>query len=147
MCPIQGDNGAWYDSDGRNPYIFDTAQILKGLIAVHSIMPEVKGHIIKGCEWMLTRMTKEGRLQPEKGCFQEVVDYYTELIHVYCLTPLRDVGRLFCEPQYERATGKIKDYFVTNYRDKIVHFSLLSYFYADVLEGLLDMGEECGERQ
>lgn len=141
LCSIQRDNGAWYDSDGRNPYIFDTAQILKGLIAVYSIMPEVKGHIINGCEWLLSRMTKEGRLQPEEGCFQDVEGYYTELVHVYCLTPLRDAGRLFGELRYERAASKIKDYYVANYRNQIVHFSLLSHFYAYVLEGLLDMGE------
>ena len=42
LCSIQHEEGAWYDTDDNEPYVFDTAQILKGLVAIYPIKPEVK---------------------------------------------------------------------------------------------------------
>ena len=64
LCSIQKDDGSWCDYAGRNPYIFDSAQILKGLLAIRDIMPEADTHIIKGCDWILTHLNPEGRLIP-----------------------------------------------------------------------------------
>ncbi len=142
LCSIQKSDGAWYDSGDVRPYIFDTAQILKGLIAIYHFMPEVKNNIISGCDWLLTNMTNEGRLKPAfDGCFPKDESFYSELIHTYCLTPLVDAAKLFDKPEYKKAAIKIKDYYIKHYKEKILNFSLLSHFYAYVMEGLLDMGE------
>lgn len=142
LCTMQKEDGAWYDSQGNDPYIFDTAQIMKGLVAIYPYLPEVKDAIIKGCDWLLSRMNEDGRLvPPNPHCFDGDETFYSELIHTYCLTPLRDAAAIFDKPEYEAAANKIKDYYIDNYRDKILHFSLLSHFYAYVMEGLLDMGE------
>ena len=58
LCGIQHADGAWYDTEGNAPYIFDTAQVLKGLIAIREVMPEVDQHIINGCNWILSNMTQ-----------------------------------------------------------------------------------------
>ena len=34
LCKIQKPDGSWYDTDNREPYVFDSAQILKGLIGI-----------------------------------------------------------------------------------------------------------------
>ena len=142
LCSLQKSDGAWYDSGNIYPYIFDTAQILKGLIAIYPLMPEIKTNIIKGCDWILCNMTEEGRLKPAfDNCFPEDDSFYSELIHTYCLTPLKDAAKLFNKPEYEKSVVKIKNYYIANYKQKILNFSLLSHFYAYVMEGLLDMGE------
>lgn len=142
LCSIQKHDGAWYDSGNIHPYIFDTAQILKGLITIYPLMPEVKTNIIKGCDWILCNMTEEGRLKPAfDNCFPEDDSFYSELIHTYCLTPLKDAAKLFNKPEYEKSAVKIKNYYIANYKQKILNFSLLSHFYAYVMEGILDMGE------
>ena len=139
---MQKPEGAWYDSGNNQPYIFDTAQILKGLIAIYPLIPEVKTNIIKGCDWILSNMTEEGRLKPAfENCFPEDDSFYSELVHTYCLTPLMDASKLFNKPEYEKSAVKIKDYYIANYKQKILNFNLLSHFYAYVMEGLLDMGE------
>ena len=56
LCLIQKSDGSWYDYSDSNPYVFDSAQILKGLLSIRKIMPEVDGHIIKGCDWILSNM-------------------------------------------------------------------------------------------
>jgi malonyl-CoA O-methyltransferase len=143
LCSTQGKDGAWYDFEGRTPYVFDTGQILKGLVAVYPSMPEVKDHILAGCDWLLSRVNEQGRLEPAaKDTFPAEETFYSELIHTYCLTPLMDAAALFQREEYRQTALRIKEYYVKEYREKILHFSLLSHFYAYVMEGLLDMGEE-----
>lgn len=142
LCNIQGEDGAWYDSDNRHPYVFDTGQILKGLVAIYPILPEVKNNIIKGCTWLVNQMDGDGRLVPPyKDTFPKEEDFYSELIHLYCLTPLRDAGKLFDHPEWEEAVVKIINYYKSAKKDKIEDFSLLSHFYAYVMEALVDLGE------
>ena len=52
-----------------------------------------------------------------------------------------DASKLFNKPEYEKSAVKIKNYYIANYKQKILNFNLLSHFYAYVMEGLLDMGE------
>ncbi len=142
LCSIQKEDGSWYDTTDKAPYVFDSAQILKGLLAIREILPEVDGHIRKGCDWILGNMQSDGRLATptqeawgdERTC--------SELIHIYCLSPLRDAGKVFNEPRYETSAYKILCYYMETYREQILHFSLLSHFHAYVMEGLLDMGAE-----
>lgn len=42
LCSIQHEEGAWYDTDDKEPYVFDTAQILKGLVAIYPINLRLK---------------------------------------------------------------------------------------------------------
>ena len=143
LCGIQSESGAWYDSDGKDPYVFDSAQILKGLIAIRQILPDVDAHIIKGCDWILTNMQLDGRLTtPSRNAWGNNEDFCSELIHIYCLTPIKDAGVIFGRQDYLTAVDKILGYYKQNKWDKITSFSLLSHFYAYVMEGLYDLGEE-----
>ena len=56
LCSIQKPDGSWYDAYDNAPYVFDSAQILKGLIAIRDIMPEADDHIIRGCDWIISNM-------------------------------------------------------------------------------------------
>ncbi|MCX4374771.1 MAG: methyltransferase domain-containing protein [Lachnospiraceae bacterium] len=141
LCSIQKEDGSWYDTDDRNPYIFDTAQILKGLVAVREIYPQADQYLLRGCDWMLRNMQEDGRLVTPsmeawgngKAC--------SELIHTYCLSPLVQVADALQKPEYKDAAYKILNYYKNNHYDEIMNFDLLSHFYAYVMEALLDMGE------
>ncbi len=142
LCNIQKEDGSWYDSCDKAPYVFDSAQILKGLIAIRDILPEVNEHIIKGCDWVLTNMQSDGRLTtPSKDAWGANEDFCSELIHIYCLTPIRDAGKIFNKPEYLEKVNKILNYYKKAKKNKIENFSLLSHFYAYVMEGLYDLGE------
>lgn len=142
LCSIQKEDGSWYDAYDNAPYVFDSAQILKGLISIRGILPEVDSHIIKGCDWILTNMHPDGRLTtPSKDAWGNNEDFCSELIHIYCLTPIRDAGRIFNRNDYCEAVEKILAYYKKNKMDRIANFSLLSHFYAYVMEGLFDLGE------
>ena len=142
LISIQKEDGSWYDSSDTDPYVFDSAQILKGLVAIRDIMPEVDESIIKGCDWILSNMHTDGRLTtPSKDAWGDNEDFCSELIHIYCLSPIKKAGEIFDKPEYIEAVGKILNYYKTEKIERIKNFSLLSHFYAYVMEGLYDLGE------
>ncbi|MDR2395567.1 MAG: methyltransferase domain-containing protein [Endomicrobium sp.] len=139
LVNIQHRDGSWFDYFDNSPYIFDTAQVLKGLIAIYPIMPEVKDSILKGCDWIISKIEENGRLQfIDRSLMQ--LSSTTELIHLYCLSPLVDAGKLFNKPEYIEITKKVLSYYKGEI-NKILDFHTLSHFYAYILDALLDLGE------
>ena len=142
LCSIQESDGSWHDAEGKEPYIFDSAQIVRGLVAVRDICPEVDEVIKRGCDWILGNMREDGRLvSPRNNDFGDE-KIFSELIHVYCLSPIVSAGKILGIPEYEEKACRILNYYKINWHEKIVNFNLLSHFYAYVIEGFLDMGEE-----
>ena len=89
LCGVQKEDGSWYDTENHAPYVFDTAQVLKGLIAVHHLLPEVKLAVLRGCDWMLRNMMPDGRLTtPTKDVWGDVKTC-SELVHVYFPSALK----------------------------------------------------------
>lgn len=143
LCAIQKKDGSWYDAHDKNPYVFDTAQILKGLLSIRKILPEVDKCIIKGCDWVISNVSKEGRLvTPDKNAWGNDEEFCSDLIHVYCLTPLIEAAAVYERPIYEEMARKVLEYYKKNQKDRILNFRLLSHFYAYVMEGLVDIGEK-----
>ncbi|QFJ54994.1 methyltransferase domain-containing protein [Pseudobutyrivibrio xylanivorans] len=142
LISIQKEDGSWYDAYDKNPYIFDTAQILKGLIAIREIIPSVDRNIIRGCEWILSCMTNEGRLvTPSKEAWGDDKNICDEVIHIYCISPIIEAGRVLNRPEFIEKANEIWGFYRKNYYDKIMNFSLLSHFYAYLMEALFDIGE------
>ncbi|GHU05266.1 hypothetical protein FACS1894147_11280 [Spirochaetia bacterium] len=140
LCSIQHENGAWYDALDKDPYIFDTAQILKGLIAVSDILPEAEAPIIKGCDWLIGNI-KEDRRLPFISITMIDTSISNELIHIYCLSPLRNAAKKYDKPQYETKAKQVLEYYKSNRLSDILDFNILSHFYAYIIEGLIDLGE------
>lgn len=143
LCRIQKADGSWFDPQDKAPYVFDTAQVLKGLLAARKMVPKVDTHIVKGCDWILSNMQPDGRLTtPTTDAWGKNEEVCSELVHLYCLSPLIEAAEVYGRPEYRENADKILDFYLKHYRDKILNFSLLSHFYAYIIEGLLDMGKE-----
>lgn len=142
LCSIQKEDGSWYNTEDTAPYIFDTAQVLKGLLAIRMIMPEVDPYILAGCEWIFAQMREDGRLiTPVKDAWGADTNVCDEVIHIYCISPLLEAAEIFGKPIYKEKALCIWKFYKQNYYDKIMNFSLLSHFYAYLMEALLDIGE------
>ena len=140
LCSIQKEDGSWYDADDAAPYVFDTAQILKGLLAVRDFLPQADQHIQKGCDWILQQIEESGRLvTPTEDAWGGGI--CSELIHLYCLSPLAEAAEKLKKPAYREAAYKVLQYYKANENEKIMDFHMLSHFYAYIMEALLDMGE------
>lgn len=148
LCSIQKEDGSWYDSLGDFPFIFDSGQILKGLVSIRNILPEVDENIIKGVNWILSNMNSEGRLiQPNDSIWGDDKSICNELIHIYALSPILDAAKQLNKPEWEKKVNMILDYYTNNYREMIVNYSMFSHFYAYVIEGLIDCGRESLARE
>lgn len=143
LMSIQHDDGSWYDTFAQMPYVFDTAQILKGLLAAYSIWPDenVKNAIIKGAMWLAGNIQHDGRFKAADESIWKMPKAYSELIHLYCLSPIREVGIQFSKPELLKMVDLSIDYYKQNHMEEILHFDLLSHFYAYVMEALVDLGE------
>lgn len=141
LCSIQKEDGSWHDTDDIDPYVFDTAQILKGLLAIRKLHPEADSHIIRGCDWILGNVQESGRLTTPSTAAWGSGRECSELIHLYCLSPLVQAGETFGKPEYKTAAYRVLEYYKTEHCREIMNFGMLSHFYAYVMEGLLDMGE------
>lgn len=141
LINVQREDGSWTDPSQKNPYVFDSAQILKGLIAIRNIIPEVDECIIKGCEWIVSNIDVNGRLRTPVRDMWGDKSTCTDLVHIYCLSPLMDAAKIYNKPEYSKAAYKVLNYYKNNFEYEIKNFGLLSHFYAYILEGLLDMGE------
>lgn len=145
LMSIQKKDGSWMDTDGNDSYIFDTAQILKGLIAARQISndtTEIDQSIKRACNWIINNMQESGRLvTPSERCWGNDINTCSELIHLYCLSPLKEAGEMYNIKEYIEAADKILNFYKQNYYEKIMNFSLLSHFYAYVMEALVDLGE------
>lgn len=141
LCSIQKEDGSWYDTNDNSPYVFDSAQILKGLIAIRDILPEVDKHIIMGCDWILSNMQENGRLITPDMTAWGNDGSCSELVHIYCLSPIKEAGIIFDRPDYIESADRIFSYYKTNHYDDIMNFRLLSHFYAYLMEALVDIGE------
>ena len=104
------------------PYIFDSAQILKGLLAVRDIYPYVDENIQKSAaEWLLSNMEPSGRLKaPDNSIWNR--KEYSELIHLYCLSPLVEASEIFHFDRYRKAAYLALNYYKEQYYDKINGF-------------------------
>lgn len=142
LCKIQHEDGSWYDTECNNPYIFDSAQVLKGLIAIREYLQGVDTYIIKGCDWILSKMTSEGRLvSPLEDAWGDGKTF-SELIHTYCISPIKEAGQIFNIQKYIDAANKMANYYTTRYKENILNFDLLSHFYAYIMEAMIDIGRE-----
>ncbi len=142
LCSIQHSDGAWYDTAGKDPYVFDTAQILKGLLAVRDRVAGADEAIRKGCDWILSNIDKNGRVHTPSKEEWGADGICSELIHLYCLSPLLEAAEVYGNRAYREAAERAADYYITCHGEEIREFGFLSHFYAYVMEALCDIGRE-----
>lgn len=142
LCKIQEKSGAWLNGMETAESVFNTGQVLRGLIAVYDIFPESREQLKRGCDWLVSNINNEGRLVSTDGTVWPEGRINSELIHLYCLPPLKIAGELFNHRVYVDAADKVLTYYKKQYKKDIENFNYLSHFYAYVLEALLDLGEQ-----
>ena len=141
LVSIQHEDGSWYDTFDRDAYIFDSGQILKGLLAIRHICPLVDPAIKKGVEWLLSNVQSDGRLMAINGKVWDNCEDYCEIIHLYCLSPIIQAAEIFGNDTWREKVTAVLNYYKNKFYNEIMDFSLLSHFYAYVMEALVDLGE------
>ncbi len=139
LLKTQNADGSWSDPDGRAPYTFDTGQIIKGLVAVHDLVPEVEPALARGCDWLFKQMDENGLLTtPSKEAWELPNGRWVpDAIHTYCLSGLRDAGTLLNEKKILNAFEKARAAYLKNISK--TQINTLSHFHAYVAEAFCDI--------
>jgi malonyl-CoA O-methyltransferase len=143
LAAVQNEDGSWNGpSVSGKPSAFYTGQILKGLLAIHSIMPEVEESLLSGCDWLAAQVTPEGRVVKEsqyKSLYLEGEKAVPESFHLHALTALEAVGRRFNRGGYGEVVQRALAYFRQD--PHLGAFEIQAHFHAYIVEALLDLGE------
>lgn len=131
---LQRPSGAYAGSDGQE-YIFDTAQVLRGLLRACQIWPEYEQVARNAADYLARSIDASGRMSATYG------DAITEYVHVYALPPLLEAGRILHHPQYTRKAKLAIRYYKS--QSDVLDQNRLTHFLAYIIDGFI----ECGERE
>ena len=94
---VQREDGAFVGPGTKVPYTFDTAQVVRGLLAVADDLPVVKMAIIKACDFIVTQIDTKGEVHTPNADLWSLPDgnKLSEYCNLYVLSPLRDAGKKY----------------------------------------------------
>jgi malonyl-CoA O-methyltransferase len=138
LVRIQREDGAFTDPDWGKPYIFDTGQALRGLLAGVNTDPEAREAARKAAEYLCAHLIDEGRGGFHLGYADGTAGDISESIHLYVLPALVQAGGLLETPRYSECAARC----LTFYRAAAdtLRPSDLTHFLAYQLEALIDLG-------
>ena len=143
---VQKPDGSFAAPGSKVAYTFDTAQVVRGFLAVVDDMPEVKENIFKACDFMLSQIDATGEVQTPSYDIWSLPGggKLSQYCNLYCLTPLLDAGKKFGVAKYTEAAQRSFNFYKS--KTDLVEFKpelgTLSHIFGYMMEALADMGEK-----
>jgi malonyl-CoA O-methyltransferase len=132
LAAFQRPDGSIPGTDGRS-YIFDTAQVMRGWLALLDREPALAQPIARAARWIVTQAGPDGRLPAPYGAA------IPETVHLYTLAPIREAARRLGLHGVEEATARALAAYLQD--DRLTAFTTLTHFVGYILDGLLELGE------
>lgn len=142
LISIQRPDGGFAAPDDKDEsYTFDTGQVLRGLLTVADLLPEVEEPIRRAADWLIGCGAEPQIVRPRPGSrwAQRYGGHISENIHLYTLPPLAQAGQRLGRRDYLQAVDKSLEYFLR--KTDLLEFKFLTHFYGYVLEALVDLGQ------
>jgi malonyl-CoA O-methyltransferase len=140
LIHIQRKDGSFTSADGA-PHVFDTGQVLRGLLSASNLMPEALEAATRAAKFLRSRLTDGGGHGFEIDTVW--VRRYSKSIplssHLYVLPPLLRAAELFHNPEWKLAVRNALVHYVKS--NDGMKLSTLTHFLAYELEALIDLGE------
>jgi malonyl-CoA O-methyltransferase len=137
LVALQRADGGIPGTDGQ-PYIFDTAQVMRGWLALLDDDPSLAGPTARAARWIVAQARPDGRLPASYG------EAIPETVHLYALAPLREAARRLDVPGAEEAARRALAAYLQD--DRLTAFTTLTHFLGYVLEGLVELDEAARAR-
>jgi len=147
---VQRVDGAFAAPDGV-PYTFDTAQVVRGFMAVLHDLPEIEPNLRRACDFVCSQITAEGKVKTPSYDMWRCPDgsRFSEYTDLYVLPPLMQAGKLLAESRYIDAAARALSYFKS--KPDLVEFKpqfgTLSHIFGYMMEALVEMDETALARQ
>lgn len=133
LIDVQATDGSYADPNQRLPYVFDTAQALRGLLAGIERIPAAAAAAARAADY-LCRMTVE------EGCGGFDVrhpDVYPLTTHLYALPPLLHAAERCGERRYRTIAERCLRYYLR--RPELLRIETLTHDLGYELDGLIDL--------
>lgn len=151
---VQRPDGAFSAVDGV-PYTFDTAQVVRGYLAVLDDLPDLEPHIRRACDFIVGQIGSDGRVHTPSYGQWSCADgsTFSEYANLYVLPPLLAAGQRLQEPCYVDAASRGLAYYAS--RTDLVDFKpemgTVSHIFGYMMEALAELGDveraRCGLAQ
>ena len=127
------------------PYTFDTAQVIRGFLAVLDDLPDMAEPLRRACDYVNSQIDADGRVHTPSYDAWRLVDesIFSDHAHVYVLPPMLAAGRKLSESRYVQAAQRGIRYFkeapdLVEFKPKLAN---LSHIFGYIIEGLVELGE------
>jgi hypothetical protein len=142
---VQRVDGGFVCPTADVPYTFDTAQVVRGFLAVLEDLPELESNVRRACDYVESHIAPNGEVLHDSCETWRVADgtSFSPYCNLYVLPPLAEAGRRLAEPRYLEAVQRSLSYFKR--RPDLVRFKSqlgsLSHIFGYILEALVELGE------
>lgn len=134
LIAVQRADGSFAGPDDGNSYIFDTGQVLRGLLAAAAIEPLAKVSARRAADYLYGNTSDQGR-----GGFGNRYDGSTpESVHLYVLPPLIEASEVLDNSLYREVANNCLEYYIAH--GDALRIGDLTHFLAYQLESLIDLG-------
>lgn len=142
---VQRSDGSFTAPGVDVPYTFDTAQVIRGFIAVLDDLPELRKNLIRACDFVESQITQDGRVLSPSDDAWKIWDgtMFTEYTNLYVLPPLMQAGKKLKIKKYSDAAYRGMDYFMQ--KKDLVEFkpkpATISHIFGYMMEALVELGQ------
>jgi len=135
LLAIQRGNGGYPEPDHANLMVFDSAQVLRGLLCYC----QAKG-VIEAIELVTDYIAKEALDHGRKGFGQRYDGTIPETVHLYALAPLRQAARMLGKKQLLSVADNLLGYYITH--PDLGRKQSLTHYLGYEIEGLIECGQD-----
>jgi malonyl-CoA O-methyltransferase len=136
---IQRGEGAFTDPNAGQPNVFDTGQVLRGLLAGVGLVPQARDAARRAAEYLCAEMCDGGREGFGPRYHDERYrDEIPETIHLYVLPALYQAAAVFQEPRYRTAAERCLRYYRSH--PHALDLDRITHYLAYELEAFIDLG-------
>lgn len=133
LC-IQCPDGSYPDPDHGVPHLFDTGQVLRGLLAAADTVDGAKIAAIKAADYLCSQMVDDGCL----GFGDQYNGQVPETVMLYVLPPLNEASLKLGLPKYAQKAKACLKYYLGH--EDLLKTATLTHFLAYEIEALIDLG-------
>ena len=143
---VQKKDGSFTPPGINVSYTFDTAQVIRGFLAVLDDMPHLEGHLRLACDYVDKNIDSKGKVLTVSYDMWKLSDgsRLTEYGNLYVLPAMLQAGIKLGEQKYIDAARRGMNYF-REFPDLVEfkrNLSTFSHYFGYMMEALVDLGEK-----
>lgn len=133
LIAIQRADGSFPSPDDEKSYVFDSGQVLRGLLAAIELEPLARDAARRTANYLCSEMIDRGR----QGFGKRYDGSIPESVHLYVLPPLIEASVILKNPLYREAADNCLKYYISH--SDTLRIGDLTHFLAYQLEALIDL--------